>query len=77
MKSFGSNFHRVITYVIMAFTLGSSITTRIRVWRERISHNKEKKIDKKRLAENWPDFVQKPTDKRKSGNVDCYHPGTG
>lgn len=68
MKSFGSNFHRVITYVIMAFTR-IHVITRSRVWRERISHNKERNGDEKSLAESWPDFVQKPIDKRKSGNV--------
>lgn len=70
MKSFGSNFHRVITYIIMAFTR-IHVIIRSRVWRERISHNKERNGDKKSLAESWPDFVQKPIDKRKSGNVGC------
>lgn len=39
----------------MAFTLGSTITTRSR---ERISRNKERNANKKRLAENWPDVAQ-------------------
>lgn len=39
----------------MAFTLGSTITTRSR---ERISRNKERNANEKRLAENWPDVAQ-------------------
>lgn len=39
----------------MAFALGSTITTRSR---ERISRNKERNANKKRLAENWPDVAQ-------------------
>lgn len=39
----------------MAFTLGSTITTRSR---ERISRNKERNVNEKRLAENWPDVAQ-------------------
>lgn len=40
----------------------------IRIWQERISHNKQRNVGRR----GWPDFAQKPIDKRKSENVGWF-----
>lgn len=40
----------------------------IRIWQEKISHDKQRNVGRR----GWPDFAQKPIDKRKSENVGWF-----